>query len=179
MLLKLPATPEAVLQSVIPAALALLPDRLRSDRADVMLLAIGLQESNLGDRRQGSVTRPGPARGLWQFEVSGVNGVMQHPATEQLLRNVCAKRGAPWQNRSIHLQLEQDDLLACAVARLLLWTDAHALPEIGALDDAFDCYRRNWRPGACNTAEGFRECLRRWRGNYPRAVETVTGDRVG
>lgn len=172
-MLALPITPRKALQLIIPPAMDLLPARMRSDRSDVQLLAISMQESGLADRRQGTELRPGPARGLLQFEVNGVRGVMNHRASGALLRQVCLARNVLFDARSIHLQLELDDVLAFALARLLLWTDPRPLPPIGALDAAFDCYARNWRPGALKTPEGYRECLRRWRRNYPLAVQAV------
>lgn len=47
--------------SAIAPAFALLPAKMASKRAIVMLLAIGLQQPRLRFRRQ----RSGPARGLW------------------------------------------------------------------------------------------------------------------
>jgi hypothetical protein len=43
--------------------------------------------------------------------------------------------------------LERDDMLACAFARLLLYTDSRPLPAIGDADGAWDYYIANWRPG--------------------------------
>lgn len=176
-MLTLPITPEQALQELIPPAMDLQPARMRSDRSDALLLAISLQESALADRRQGPDHRPGPARGLLQFEITGVRGVMQHHASRELLRQVCAARNVPFDARSIHLRLEHDDVLAFAMGRLLLWTDPRPLPPLGALDAAFDCYARNWRPGALKTPEGYRKCLARWRQGYPRAVRAVESNR--
>ena len=44
-----------------------LPDRMLSDEAVTMMLAIGYQESRFEHRRQ----IRGPARGFWQFEHGG------------------------------------------------------------------------------------------------------------
>src|SRR5690606_35531315 len=66
---------DVVVEQAIWPAYALLPSRMDSDRATVMLLAIGLQESRFEHRRQ----IKGPARGFWQFERGGgVRGVMTH-----------------------------------------------------------------------------------------------------
>ncbi len=54
-------TPAEALASAVVPALSLLPGKMDTPEARVMLLAIGLQESHLTFRRQ----RPtGPARGL-------------------------------------------------------------------------------------------------------------------
>ncbi|WP_199533145.1 hypothetical protein [Thiopseudomonas alkaliphila] len=64
-----------VIQTAIDPALALLPARMKSKKAVVMMLAIGLQESRFIHRRQ----IKGPARGFWQFEKGGgVYGVLNH-----------------------------------------------------------------------------------------------------
>lgn len=66
--------------SAITPALELLPPKMTSPEALIMLLTIGLQESGLQHRRQlvGSSPRPtGPATGLWQFEQGG--GVRDAP----------------------------------------------------------------------------------------------------
>src|SRR5690606_38643231 len=77
---------DVVVEQAIWPAYALLPSRMDSDRATVMLLAIGLQESRFEHRRQ----IKGPARGFWQFERGrGVRGVLTHPATAALAREVC------------------------------------------------------------------------------------------
>ena len=67
-----------VLRLAIEPALLLLPARMESAEATVMLLAIGLQESRLEHRRQ----IKGPARSFWQAEKGGgmVHGVLRHPA---------------------------------------------------------------------------------------------------
>ncbi|HSW34192.1 MAG TPA: hypothetical protein VLH36_11330, partial [Steroidobacteraceae bacterium] len=40
-----------------------------------------------------------------------------------------------------------DDLLGCAFARLLLYSDPKPLPEPGQIVTSWDYYIRNWRPG--------------------------------
>lgn len=143
-MIALPAEPATVLRDVIVPALALLPDKLRSPRAQVMLLTIAQQESDLAARRQAN---NGPARGLWQFERGGVNGVMGHPASEPLLVRACAGLGVPFQLAAIHAALETSDTLACIVARLLLYTLPQPLPPIGYTDGAWRQYIEAWRPG--------------------------------
>lgn len=60
-----------VIKTAIDPALSLLPERMRSKEAVVMLLAIGLQESRFVHTYQlvqGKPGAKGPARGWWQFE---------------------------------------------------------------------------------------------------------------
>ena len=127
----------------IAPALELLPSSMTSPVAEVMLLAIGLQESGLVHRRQIG----GPARGLLQFETGGVRGVLQHEASRKHALRVCAARGVEPTTAAVYAHLEHDDVLAMAIGRLLLWTDPKPLPELGKADAAWQLYLRTWRPG--------------------------------
>jgi hypothetical protein len=142
---------DAILRSAINPALSLLPVKMDSDAARVMLLAIGLQESRLKFRAQKTQDpyTKGPARGLWQFERGGgVVGVMQHRHTKDLAKGLCILRSEPFDSVLIHARLEYDDILAAGFARLLLWSDIRPLPVLEAShDEAWGCYLRNWRPG--------------------------------
>ena len=110
-------TLEQVMRDAIRPALALLPAAMDTPQARCMLLAIGLQESRFVHRRQIG----GPARGFWQFEQGGgVRGVLAHPASAALARQVCQVRGVPPTAPSVYSRLELDDVLAAAFARLLL-----------------------------------------------------------
>lgn len=134
-----------ILRVVVEPGLDLLPSRMDTNPARVMLLAIGLQESRLIHRRQIN----GPARGLWQFEQGGgVVGVLRHKASAGFARDVCASRGVEPVAAKVYQALAVDDLLATAFARLLLYTDPRPLPrpEAGPAP-AWDYYIRNWRPG--------------------------------
>lgn len=123
---------------------ALLPASMLSRAARVMLLAIGLQESRFEHRKQIG----GPARGFWQFESGGgVKGVLTHPASAKRAEEVCKARGISADQRTVYETLADDDLLACAFARLLLLTDPRALPKVGDAEAAWAYYVRNWRPG--------------------------------
>lgn len=140
-----------ITRDAIEPALELLPARMDSPRARVMLLAIGLQESRLIHRYQ-KTSDPytkGPARGLWQFErAGGVRGVMKHRASDDLAQWVCKQRGTAFDDVLIHARLEFDDVLAAAFARLLLWTDPKPLPALDAShEEAWSLYTRTWRPG--------------------------------
>lgn len=128
----------------IDQALEILPDRMDSPEARVMMAAIGLQESKFIYRKQIG----GPAKGFWQFERNGgVRGVVNHQASCSYAVQVCAEQGVPFNTTSIYNALEFDDVLAGAFARLLLWADPHPLPDIGDAQGAWDYYIRNWRPG--------------------------------
>lgn len=147
-------------QSAIVPALALLPARMNSKEALVMLYAIGLQESKFEHRRQ---MGNGPARGFWQFERNGgVAGVLRHKSSQIHALAACKSRGLTDLKESELIKghtpnsiverayhaLERDDVLAAVFARLLLWTDPKALPALGDVDRAFNLYIRTWRPGA-------------------------------
>ena len=137
-------TLDEITQQAIEPAYALLPARMRSPAATLMLLAIGLQESRFEHRRQIG----GPARGFWQFERGGgVAGVLRFDGTLHTSRAVCAARGVRPVAADVYAALEHDDVLAAAFARLLLWTDPAPLPKLGDEAGAWAYYLRNWRPG--------------------------------
>lgn len=137
---------DLMLGYVLPGALTLLPPAMRSENAAAMLLATGLQESRFLHRRQDG----GPARGFWQFERAGVEGVLTHHTTQlpiaiamrrlQFDHTVDASRVLEW--------LEWNDLLAACFARCLLWTLAGTLAGDGEHEDAWRQYLLTWRPGA-------------------------------
>lgn len=160
-----------VIERAIRPAYALLPAGMRSREATVLLLAIGLQESEFKHRRQ----IKGPARGFWQFEFAGgFRGVLNHHATAQHAMKLGDSRGYARQTeKELFSQLELDDVYAAGIARLLLWTDPKALPALHKPDDTFEYYLRNWRPGAYTrgTAEQRAEIRRRWLRNYGEAMK--------
>lgn len=133
---------------VLEEALALLPAKMDSVRARVLMLAIGLQESRFTHRRQVG----GPARGHYQFERGGgVRGVLTHPESKVHALRICRRRGVPvgvpGALDATYRALEKDDILAACFARLLLWTDAAPLPAVEDVDGAWAYYLRTWRPG--------------------------------
>lgn len=167
-------TLQAIYDDAIRPALGLLPIRMTSKRAIYWMLAIHLQEDPDCRRVQvmpaGSTMEP-PARGLWQFEQGGgVRGVLFHPRTGELAMKVCQERGLvkPLEPRAVWLRLAEDDVLAAAFARLLLWSDGYPLPPIGDEDAGWAMYcDRLWRPG--------RPHHERWPANCLRAEEFVAG----
>ncbi|MBN9642573.1 MAG: hypothetical protein J0I68_28860 [Achromobacter sp.] len=138
-----------ITDTALNLGLALLPARMDTPEARVMLLAIGLQESRFVHRRQIG----GPARGFWQFEKGtrasrgGVWGVFLHAASKDHLAALCKARSVAGDPDAIYGALEYDDVLAAGVARLLLWTDPKALPPVGDADAGWALYLRTWRPG--------------------------------
>jgi len=149
-----------VRRSIIEPALSLLPARMNSPQAMVMLLGIGLQESHFEYRRQ---LGNGPARGLWQMErAGGVHGVLRHEASAKLAAGICAQRGVEPTDQAVWAALEHDDILAAALARLLLWTDPMPLPALSDTAGGWALYARVWRPGKPRQAE--------WPANYLKAA---------
>lgn len=123
---------------------SLLPVQMNSTPAKAMMIAIGLQESRLIARRQVN----GPARGFWQFEMGGgVRAVLNHAATRDHIRAVLKVLCYDDTPITSYTAVEHNDVLACAYARLLLFTLPDALPEKGQQDKAWLQYFRAWAPG--------------------------------
>lgn len=127
-----------------------------------MLLAIGFQESGFAHRKQVG----GPARGFWQFEASGgVRGVLEHRATKPFVDAALPVLVVnPW---DAYDALEQNDVLACIFARLLLWTHPMGLPKRTEPGIAWSQYLDTWRPG-----KPHRDM---WDGHFDRAWKIVEG----
>lgn len=148
-------------------ALTLLPAKMTSDAARLMLVAIALQESAGKHRRQlvGNPPRPtGPAKSLWQGEQGGgmVHGVRTHAATRAAAAALYKARGVPANDRAIWDAIEHDDVLAAGLARLLLYSDPQRLPAVGDAEGAWLLYLRTWRPGAYTRGDSKqREGLRK------------------
>lgn len=124
---------------------------------EAMLIAIGLQESRFRVRDQIVPGKPpgkiGPATGFWQFERGGgVKGVMSHPASKGPARLMALDAGLDFDANEIweSFAATQGDELACAFARLLLFTDPAALPRLhpDEAEEAWQTYLRCWRPGS-------------------------------
>ena len=172
----------AAVALIIGDGLSLLPPSWNSPQARLLMLAISGQEADFRHRWQVyDAKRPeamGAARGLWQFERDGgVRGVLTHERTRELAANVCRLRGISATVDAVYNRLHEDDILAAAFARLLLWSSPRALPAVGQEQAAFDFYLREWRPGAwTNGSTAQRETLRRkWAGYYATAVAEIEG----
>jgi hypothetical protein len=139
-------TPKDLLMNAVDPALALLAKLANvksDDRARVLMMAIAGQESAWKERRQIG----GPARGFWQFEKGGgVAGLFR--VTPNQLKAVCDELEVPYDPTIVFEAMAWNDTLAACMARLLFWTDASQLPEVGNVDAAWAYYQRNWRPGA-------------------------------
>lgn len=166
-----------VLREFIEPAYKLLPSTLKTERATVASLTIGQQESKFKYPFQvldlSDLTRKGKARGYWQFELGsarsrgGVWGVFLHPASRDLLEQLCKARGALFAPTQIWRALETDHVLAAGVARLLLLTDPKPLPQLGDMDGLWTLYaERTWKPG-----KPHRET---WDDYYRNALKVVT-----
>lgn len=160
-MLTLPIDPKTAVGQIIVPAIQVLGSRFDSPSARVQLLAIALQESGLAHRAQIG----GPARGLWQFEMGGCRGVLSHPASTALATKVARDMCGASTADAVYDDLSQDDILACCMARLLLWTDPQPLPVLGDVDAAWGYYKRNWRPG--------RPRPEHWPDNYRLAMGAV------
>lgn len=143
-----------------PAAFDLLPPGLAATESDAMLLAIALQESGGIRRRQSG---NGPARGFWQFETGGIVAVLRHPETGPLLRSALVALCYPSSTTAINISvaIEHNDVLACVLARLLLWTVPGRLPGREMADIGWMQYLQAWRPGAPRPKD--------WPANFSRA----------
>ena len=135
-----------------------------------LLLAIGLQESRFLHRRQlvGKPPEPtGPAKSFWQGERGGgmVQGVRMHEATRDKAKLLYKARGVQPNNQAIWDAIENDDVLAAGLARLLLWSDPKALPKLGDVEAAWQLYLRTWRPGKPHRAT--------WDALYAQALKAV------
>jgi hypothetical protein len=153
---------------IVPAAYAVLPVRMTSPAATAMLLAIALQESGARVRHQ---TPAGPARGFWQFEAGGgVYGVQHHPRTAAALETALVALCYPPQMGQflLHGIIEHNDVLACVLARLLLYTLPAALPGPNGAPAGWVQYVELWRPG--------RPHPETWSGFYATAWAMVSSE---
>lgn len=163
-------TQQYVARCVIPEAAKLLPEVMDSTPAWAMLIAIGRQESGFRYRRQVSgrqqgETTFGPARGFWQFEMGGVEGVLEHHGTREHASAVLRTMGYSGADaRMAHLAIEDNDVLACVFARLLLWADPRGLPLEDDPTQGWLIYLASWRPGHPHPHT--------WASNFANAWET-------
>jgi hypothetical protein len=135
-------TPSDLITLAIVPALSILPERMDTVPARAMLVAIALQESGLRHRVQVG----GPARGWWQFEQIGVDGVQQHPSTRELATGV--ERVLLCPPGAVYQAIKYGDVLAAAYARLLLWRLPESLPQSPSeVETSWQQYIAAWRPG--------------------------------
>lgn len=134
-------TLDDVMTVAIRPALSLLPQKMDTPEAVRMLLAIGLQESLFSNRKQ----IRGPAHGFWQFEPSGVEGVMWHHSSQEYAQGLCQILNYPFDEQTVYEAVRHNDVLAAGFARLLLWRLPDPLPTIAP--EAWAQYIEAWRPG--------------------------------
>lgn len=148
-------TPELLLKTAIIPAMSLLNPRLDTPEARALLICIALQESGLRARRQmleaGKPwweSRPGAANGLFMFERDGgVRGVMRHPAASAIVLPVIDALLYPRDPYAVHEALIHNDVLACVLARALLYSVPEPLPGPNDPAKGWAIYIKAWRPG--------------------------------
>lgn len=167
-------TPADCLTLAIRPACALLADitgnaRFVDPRADVLLLAIALQESDgLKARRQ---YKGGPASSILQFEQGGIRGLVLHERTREPLRALMhrliysADGSTTDLTVRLHIAIEHNDVLACGLGRLNLWWYPRGLPAVGDAKGGWAQYLDIWRPGKPHPDK--------WPGNYTTALKAV------
>lgn len=156
-------TPYYLNRWIIPAALALLEARHDTPESRAMLIAIALQESGIKARRQSG---NGPARSFWQFEKGGIEGVLNHKASRERIRQVCVSLNVVPDVDSVHAAIEHNDILGAACARLLLFTSPNSLPQSNQMMEGWEMYCNElWRPG--------RPRFETWGGNWLTAWESL------
>lgn len=128
---------------IYTAACALLPSRLDTPEAKAMMFAIPMQESRWDERRQIG----GPARGFPQFELAGIKGVLNHKASQPLIRAVLDRLDYDYKPETSYVAIEHNDVLAVAYMRCLLWTVPDPLPGRAEPEEGYAQYIEAWRPG--------------------------------
>lgn len=148
---------------IYKAVCALLPEAMDTPQAKAMMFAIPMQESRWDERRQIG----GPAHGFAQFELGGgITGVLNHPASKPLIRSVLDRLDYDYAPATSFEAIVNNDVLALAFMRCLLWTEPSKLPEKGQYDESWRQYVATWRPGMPHRAT--------WNAYYDKAWEMVT-----
>lgn len=140
------------LRTEVQPALQAMPGFVHGRAAECMLLAIPAQESNFASLYQiGQSGQPllSLARGLYQFEVTGVRGVLTHPSCAWLLPMLSAGGFAPTNAAEIHRALPASTRLQVWIARANLWWHTAPLPAptFEQEEAAWQYYLYTWRPG--------------------------------
>lgn len=151
-------TPAIFLRTAVDPGLSLLPERMTSPEARAMIVAIAGQESSLVHRRQFA----GTARSYLQFEIPGIEGVLTHEDTWAYARGACVDLDVLPTAPGVYIAMEYQDALACAFARLLLWTLPRPLPKVSDVDEAWTQYIGLWRPGKPRPNSWLKNYLDAW-----------------
>lgn len=151
-------------------AYLILPEKLDSLAASVMVLATCLQESGFLHRVQ---LGNGPAHGFAQMELgkpgngAGVTGICEHPSTRDMVRTLCQARDLDFSPIAIWNAIINDDVLALGMARLGYYTNARPFPAVGDKDGAYAYYIGTWHPGKPRPET--------WAANYQAALSALQG----
>lgn len=133
-----------------------------SPEANLLLVAIGQQESAFKTRKQ----HGGPARGYWQFEQRGGCDEFARVSSIQPFRNAARQLGFQTNADATYFAIGAGaDQLACIMARGILWPDPEPLPARGDSSAAYVYYKRVWRPGKPSQV--------RWDASYATAMQVV------
>jgi hypothetical protein len=156
--------PKTCLAAIIRPTLAFLGPPYAGEPAEVMLLAIALQESGLATREQ----MGGPAHGLWQFELATATNDFV-VAGRTFFKNIVESLGFKLNPFTLWDAIAAGaDQLACVLARERLYRMVDApLPAVGDQGEAWRQYVQAWGPG--RPSEG------RWAVCYPEAVAALHG----
>lgn len=129
-----------LLAGVIRPALELLNEPYDSSEAEVLLVAIALQETKLKDRFQ---VGGGPAMSFWQIEPpTAYRTVAKWPAGAAVLANL------ELSTNDLMSWLPWSELGACIVARGILWLEPSPLPDVPNPSAGWQYYAEKcWRPG--------------------------------
>lgn len=141
-------SPHLFLTRAVEPGLSLLPGYMTSDCAKIWLMTIAGQETNLQARAQKVAKGPPPALGFWQFEQAGVDAVLRSQA--KLAQGILETWDIPVSEA--HAALQYNDPVACAFARLLLWSDPAPLPLASDTAAGWNAYLKTWRPGKPDAA---------------------------
>jgi len=146
----------------VDAALSVLPARLNSGAARAMLVAIALQESGLRDRRQ--IGGPALSYLMWEpGEESALPGVLKHPATKDMARDLIAALDYTGLDAEELRQVTvYDCTLSAGLGRLLLYTLPMALPQRHDSTEGWGQYMQAWRPGRPHPERWSQRWLSAW-----------------
>lgn len=163
-------TPAEAHEDLIPPTLAKLGARYATPEAQLMLLAIGIQESGFRCRDQGDPRIIGPARGFWQFEQRGGCAEFEKAALLEVFRKAAVRLGYATDRHYTWIRSgePEGDRLACIMARAVLFLDPRPLPGCGDRAGAYEQYLARWRPG--------KPSARRWATAYATAMRIVSAN---
>ena len=140
--------PQLFIDNALSPALAMLPRQMDTPSARAMVVCICLQESKLEHRYQVlNSGNKGAARGYPQFERVGIQGVLEHPASQRHIIDVLKRLDYDLTVETSYDAIEHNDILAASYARLNLWTHPRALPTRDNSRLGWETYLRTWRPG--------------------------------